>query len=195
MTSNLSKLALGVGASFIAAFPPAGALAATFDVTGYFNGGGLGLVEFDFSVTNDFTADITDSTEGLVLRKLTSSTVPGDPFPVNGGFGYSYQTDFDSLVFGGLANGTNSAGYNANQENAVDFFFFIDDISTDAPFVPTIDGTTSILSAGPGDIVEFIDDYSFSITSRPAVVPLPAGMPLLMGGLGCLMLLRRKRAG
>ena len=55
---------------------------------------------FDFTIESAFDADYFGS-NGLTVNKLTSSVLPGDPFPADGGANYLYIAGSDTLRIGG----------------------------------------------------------------------------------------------
>lgn len=159
--------------------------AATYNIAGGASGGKLGNVVFDFTISNDFGATFSDTSIGLTINTLTSSVVAGSPFPIAGGLGYNYNSSIDRLNIGGL---------NAGTQNVVSFtndFYFI------------INGFTG-LSPSFGGYADFRADsgfisspfaFAFGSVTEIAPVPLPAGLPLLLAGLGGLagLRLRKKR--
>ena len=78
----------------------------TYNISGSFSGGQLGLVNLDIDITADFSIDHFNSTTGLVINTLTSTAFPGlDPFPTtgvaSGPLQYDYYSGSDWLVLGG----------------------------------------------------------------------------------------------
>ena len=154
--------------------------AATYNISGSFSGGQLGTVNFDFDVTADFTANIMNSPSGLSINSITSTMVSGDPFPIAGGYVYSYVVNTDTFSFGGLANGVNGINSTMN-----DFHAMISDFTTNPSIY--IEDTLSSQS-----------DIGFPSSGTVAVkalapVPLPAGLPLLLSGLAGVAGLRMRR--
>lgn len=159
------------------------ATAASFNIIGSFGGGQLGFVNFDVDITNVFDADILDTTDGLTINSSTSSVVAGDPFPISGGYGYSYVLSEDTLRIGGLSDGVGSSN-----SNNTDFIFRIRDF-TSSPFVDiVIDSDASISQSN-----EFPPEFSVTVTGVNPV-PLPAAgwlFVIVLGGLGGLGLMKR----
>nr|WP_309502454.1 hypothetical protein [uncultured Roseovarius sp.] len=155
--------------------------AATYNVFGSFSGGQLGFVKFDFSVTGDFSTDIPETDTGLIINSITSTVVGGDPFPVEGGYGFRYYSTGDTLVFGGRA--TEVGGVSSGH---TDFRLLIRDLSAK----PWISNLVDSLDSESG----LADLNTGTVTVTLAPVPLPAGLPLLLSGLvGMAGLRMRKR--
>jgi len=154
--------------------------AATYNVFGSFSGGQLGFVKFDFSVTGDFSTDIPETDTGLIINSITSTVVGGDPFPIEGGYGFRYYSTGDSLVFGGRKSGvTGISGLDT------DFGLLIRDLSAK----PWISDLVDSLDSESG--YAFPNTDTFTVTLAP--VPLPAGLPLLLSGLVGMAGLRMRK--
>ncbi|WP_138469387.1 hypothetical protein [Poseidonocella sp. HB161398] len=149
------------------------ASAATYQISGYFDGGQLGLVEFDLEIEADLTASISGTTDGLTITELT--------FPPAGGLGYAYKAGSDTLIIGGLTNGVNVV-----QSNKSDFYIRIADIS-EASYSITIRDSDGAVS-GTGDPVS----YSV-VVGNPSIVPLPPALPAAAAGLAALWAVSRRR--
>ncbi|AXI54122.1 hypothetical protein C1J05_06125 [Sulfitobacter sp. JL08] len=104
---------------------PVNAQASTYDVFGNWSGGQLLNVNFDFSITNDFTGDIGLTSSGLLINTLTSTGVGGDPFiPSFTAINYQYGATIDTLaIFAG------DPGLSVTQ----DFYIEINDFTTANP--------------------------------------------------------------
>ncbi|WP_299849193.1 hypothetical protein [uncultured Roseovarius sp.] len=160
---------------------PAAVSAATFNVAAVFGGGQLGIVNFDFTITADFTVDHTDETVGLTVNSLTSPLFPGqDPFGLTQNpIGFTYFSAVDRLIFGGGV-------VNSLAQSETDFSIVIDDFLT-PQFVVT--GRDSLASS------PFVSGNLniFATVTKVAAVPLPLGLPLLLSGLAGLAGLVRIR--
>ena len=149
----------------------------TYNISGSFSGGQLGLVSFDFDITADFSTGIGDTSDGLVINTLTSTVVAGDPFLTTGSFSgpiqYQYYNTggFDTLLLGG-------GDVSAVSGTATDFSILINNLST-APSIGSIVDSWS----GSNDFA-FPEQSDLTVTRvEPDVIPLPAGGLLLMTGL------------
>jgi hypothetical protein len=155
--------------------------AATYNVVGGFIGGQLGTVSIDVTITGDFSANISDTSSGLVINSLKSSVVGGDPFSVAGGLAFSYNTASDGFSLGGAAFAV----------------FGVDPNTTDFLF------SFSGLVNGPASGFLVVDSYSglpnlgnpseFFGGGQLAAIPLPAGFPFLLAGLASLVGLRMRK--
>jgi hypothetical protein len=195
MEFTLTDLKTILKAGIAAALIGSPASAATFDINGFFDGGVLGRVDFDFSVTGDFDADVTNVTQGVEVRQLTSSVFGSGFEDAIGNLGYNYFASADHLVFGGLNNGV--VGVNLTS-GAPDFGFAINEFTSPAPFVPSIPGTDEFF------VLQVLPDTDFSSLSTlislnvmpgsgPSPIPVPASMPLLLAGIGALAFWRKRR--
>jgi hypothetical protein len=145
--------------------------AATYNIVGGFDGGQLGLVTFDITISADFTADITDTTDGLTIHALTARP--------EGGLGYGYRTANDSLRLGGLL-----PSVAAVNTLTTDFSLVIDNFRTAPEFVG-IDSRAGTPSFGS------LTTIFAKINEVDAPVPLPAALPMLAGALAGLAMMRR----
>ncbi len=160
---------------------PAAASAATFNVAGVFGGGQLGIVNFDFTVTADFTVDHTDETVGFTVNSLTSPLFPGqDPFGLTQNpIAFTYFSAVDRLIFGGGV-------VTSLAQSETDFSIVIAGILT-PQFVIT--GRDSLASS------PFLSGNLniFATITKVAAVPVPMGLPLLLSGIAGLAGLVRIR--
>ncbi len=168
---------LRIAALIIAAGTAQMATAATYQFTGGWSGGKLGTVEFDITITADFTTPIMNGTAGLTISKLTSSVLGGDFVP-DGGLGYTNYPTYDWFYIGGLVTGVTGV-----LSNTTDFTLSIYNYANG----PTIRdyNVADSLSGKPG--LGDPSQTSLQVTlvpPPPAPVPLPASGLLLIAGLG-----------
>lgn len=169
-------------AAAIAVGTSSAASAATYSIVGGFSGGELGDVAFDFTVTNDFSVDIADTASGLTLNSLTSTVEPSLVTTLSGGLGYSYVSASDLFEFGGLGFRIQGYGLGTN-----DFILSILNFNSNSPSVSRLFDVAATSTDISGAQVTSLD---------VSVVPLPAGLPLLLTGLAGfgVLRLRKKRA-
>ena len=163
------------------------------------------VVDLKIGMTGTDTV-VTDGNSGTYLSLLTGSYVvvgfstgyifdgAGDDLFIDE-IGFASETakiyvstDFGaSFTFLDTADGANTT----NKFDFSDYAFLAPDVRINAVKVEgTSDGGTS-----PGFDLTFVQGLEGSVVEEPQgpVVPLPAGFPLMLGGLGALAVLRARR--
>lgn len=166
----------------MAALMPAAAVAATFNISGNYLGGGLGPVAFDFDVSGDFSSNISftavDSTAVSVL------TAGGSDLPLPElSFRYVKLVDeltilYDStstddafrFVFGNFSSGDSLTFLRGSDSDGV----------TDG-----CGGTLAQCQPGTADIVQ--------ARATVSAVPLPASLAFLAAGIAAISAFVRRR--
>jgi hypothetical protein len=134
-------------------------------------------------LVNPIPPQMLNSSYALIPSLATTSTITGVFVPGNGG-------SSDSVTF---SNATNSTGWVS--VNPVFLDTFKKTSSTTFAITPSNPGGTSYVATG-GSVEKFTytsSDYYGTVEVRYTFTPIPEPSAALLGGLGALMLLRRRR--
>ena len=156
---------------------------------------GYSVFNFDYSVNTDVndTDDMPDNviSDYTYLLEIDIDPTAGTSFTSFDPFGLIYDNAFgyNSTANGGGVTGYSSSSFNVgqNSENLWLASLFV------PGFDPTADGSYVIR------LTALSNDTSIASTSINVIVgdvsdvPLPAGLPLMLAGLGGLALLRRRK--
>jgi len=158
------------------------AKAATYNIAGSFDGGLLGLVEFDFDVSGDFSTDIPAT--AIASENINLLTTEGADFTPSGGLGFEFLDDPNGgiLAFGGLGLSVRGSGPGTNDFVAAIFSLF------NTPFLELIVDTSESVGGGLGSP----NALTLTVTEISAV-PLPAALPFLVTALGVFGFMTRIR--
>jgi len=155
------------------------AQASIYDIVVNFEGGQLGTQTLDITLNFDPATSFGDTSSGLTVNA-------GTTFSVTGGLVFSYYAPSGFMYIGGA--GADSDGIAGGSD---DVLFLIAGLGG-FPYISA--AADSAASMGGGGAVD-VTSYSIG-TSAVTGVPLPAGLPLALAGVGALGLLaRRKRRG
>lgn len=141
---------------------------------------GTGLF-FNIDAGGGFTGGFLDGLGSANENLTIAFDVPQSAFGFSTNSGLMRTFD---LAIGFAGGGTFTGSYRTPGAGALVFFGFTSDAKDISSVV--IDGTSGFNFA--------IDDFTFPAVAPPATpIPLPAGLPLLLAGLGTLALMRRRR--
>ncbi|MEM6904343.1 MAG: VPLPA-CTERM sorting domain-containing protein [Pseudomonadota bacterium] len=125
-------------------------------------------IDFSFDIDSDVTSDPGFRTNGI------------NQFVVGASGDAAFVTFFDSSQGGGFFGGPISG-------SSLVFDVFGDQLFSGTPDAPTL--LTGVFSGGSASSAM---DVTITVTNASTVIPLPATLPLLLAGMGGLVLLRRR---
>ncbi|MEP1202082.1 VPLPA-CTERM sorting domain-containing protein [Tateyamaria sp.] len=143
----------------------------------YWTGNYSGLNDVVWTSSNDATGSLT-----ITLAALTG-----------------YQVTLDSFQLGSFNNQDRTSSVSITELGTTTSFLDTGAITILGSTPTTISGPYTsnsgiVISFGPSAYNVGLDNLSYTVSEiDPNVVPLPAGLPLLLAGLGSLYAVRRKR--
>ncbi|MCA8868171.1 MAG: VPLPA-CTERM sorting domain-containing protein [Rhodobacteraceae bacterium] len=183
------QLILAIGVGLLAPLNTATAAVVSYDVSFSANTFATGSgpdpapvdpVTGDFTITLDTALDYTGQTAGITLGSLNIA--------LGSTLSFNYNHTLDRLSVGGIHFGSDVIQFNPSTN---DFWLFIDNFTGVAAFDQL--GYTQTAVSSNNLFYTLNHTGSVSVQVAPPPIPLPAGLPLLAGGIALLGGLRLRR--